>query len=167
MRFPRRCSPARELRLPMGEHDARANGGTTCNSLLSSATAACGARAQVTPLSAEDLILDSHAVRPPSMRTFLQTLSRRSALTARASALLAVAACLGCSSGSDDAGDGGGQVAIAPLSREPTSKGVTFDSAQLSLALVSLKACAADTATLHTQNFSIELLHQPAPRVIF
>jgi hypothetical protein len=101
------------------------------------------------------------------MRTFLKTLPRRSALVARTSTLLAVAACLGCSSGSDESGDGGGQVAIAPLSREPTSKGVTFDSAQLSLALVSLEACAADTATLNTRNFPIELLHQPAPHVIF
>jgi len=101
------------------------------------------------------------------MRTFLKTFSLRSALGVHASTLFALAACLGCSSAPDDAGEGGGQVAFAPLSREPTSKGVTVESAQLSLALVSLEACAADTATLQTRNFPIELLHEPAPRVIF
>jgi hypothetical protein len=88
-------------------------------------------------------------------------------LAARSLTLLAAAACFGCSSGADDSGDGGGQVSIGPLSREPTSKGVTLESAELSLSLLSLKACAADTSTLQTRDFPIELFHQPLPRVIF
>ena len=88
-------------------------------------------------------------------------------VAARSLALLAVVACFGCSSGSDTSGDGGGQIVIAPLSREPTSKGVSFDAAELSLSLVTLQACAADTATLQTRDFPIELFHEPSPRVIF
>ncbi|HSU38808.1 MAG TPA: hypothetical protein VLJ38_04540, partial [Polyangiaceae bacterium] len=56
---------------------------------------------------------------------------------------------------------------IAPLSREPTSKGVTLDSAQLSLALLSLQACAADTATLNVRNFPIELFDPRGYQAIF
>ena len=97
----------------------------------------------------------------------VNTRFHRSALGQRSLALLAVATCFGCSSGSDYSGDGGGQVSIAPLSREPTSKGVTLDSTELSLALVSLAACAADTATLQARNFPIDLFHQPSPHVIF
>jgi len=92
---------------------------------------------------------------------------RYSALAAHSLVLLAAAACFACSSSADDSGNGGGQVAIAPLSREPTSKGVTFESAELSLALVSLQACASDTATLQTRDFPIELFYQPSPHVIF
>ena len=76
-------------------------------------------------------------------------------------------ACAGCTAGSDDDSDNGGQVAIAALSHDPTSQGVAFDSAELSLHLVSLVPCASDTAVLYTTDFSIELLHEPWPRVIF
>jgi hypothetical protein len=100
------------------------------------------------------------------MRPLVNTPSARRALAARALTLLAVAACVGCSSGSDYT-EGGGQVVIAPLSREPTSKAVTVDSAQLSLALLSLQACAADTSTLKVRNFPIELFHEPAYHAIF
>jgi hypothetical protein len=79
---------------------------------------------------------------------------------------LALAACVGCASG-DDVPDGGGEVAIAPLSRDVTNNGVTLTSAELSLHLVSLVACTSDAAVLNNKDFPIELLHEPWPRIIF
>jgi hypothetical protein len=97
----------------------------------------------------------------------LKTLFRRSALAARAPALVVLAACLGCSSSPDDSGGDAGQVSIAPLSREPTPQGVTLDSVELSLARVALVPCVADTALINAWDFPIPLFHEPAPRVIF
>lgn len=101
------------------------------------------------------------------MRTLVNTPFRSFALVARPLVFIAAAASFGCTSGTDDSGDGGGTVVIAPVSRDATSKGVTFDAAELSITFMSLRACAADTATLQTRNFPIELFHQPSPRVIF
>lgn len=44
---------------------------------------------------------------------------------------------------------------------------MTFQSAELSLALVELVPCTADAAILQTHDFPIELLYEPWPHVIF
>jgi hypothetical protein len=81
-------------------------------------------------------------------------------------ATLALAACAGCTS-SDAPIDGGGDLDIAALSHDPTSKGVAFDAAELSLHRTSLLPCMADAAILQTFDFSIDLLHLPPPKIIF
>lgn len=78
-----------------------------------------------------------------------------------------LATCAGCTSSDDTPTDGGGELEIAALSHDPTSYGVAFDTTELSLHRTSLLPCVANTAILNTFDFSIELLHVPAPRIIY
>ncbi len=73
----------------------------------------------------------------------------------------------GCSSGDDNYDEGGGELVITPLSRDATSNGFTIDTAELSFGSISLDPCISDAALLRTRNFSIDLLHEPAPSVGF
>jgi hypothetical protein len=101
------------------------------------------------------------------MRTAVKKSIAWCRIAARTLAPCALAVCIGCTAGSDDDSDNGGQVSIAPVSRGPTSTYVTLTSAELSLALVELVPCTADAAILQTMNFPIELLYEPWPHVIF
>lgn len=101
------------------------------------------------------------------MRTAVNTSNAWCRLAVRTLAPCALAACVGCTAGSDDDSDNGGQVSITALSREPTTNSVTVASAELSLALVELVPCTTDAAILQTHDFPIELLYEPWPHVIF
>ena len=101
------------------------------------------------------------------MRTAVKTSIAWCRLAARTLGPCVLAACVGCTAGSDDDSDNGGQVSIAPVSRDPTANSVTVESAELSLALVELVPCTTDAAILTTNDFPIELLYEPWPHVIF
>lgn len=81
--------------------------------------------------------------------------------------LLVLALSAGCSSGGDTYTDGGGELVILPLSRDATSNGFTFDTAELSFSSISLDPCVTNAALLRTRNFSIDLFHEPAPSIGF
>jgi hypothetical protein len=76
-------------------------------------------------------------------------------------------ACGGCTAGGDDDSDGGGDLLILPLSREPTSQGLTLTLAELSFHDISVVSCVVDAAELHTYDFPIDLFNDPPANLEF